>query len=82
MGVQHFLPHCHDLLAQHIQVTRFAQYVVANDFKLLAYLRIAGTEACSRQRLVFPNPSVLLLIFGECGNGADQQAASAFRAQA
>jgi hypothetical protein len=42
MGVQHFLPHCHDLLAQFIQITRFAQYVVADNFKLLTYLCIAG----------------------------------------
>ena len=71
-----------DLFAQHRQVARLANHLLADLFEGLADLAVSGTESGARQSLMFPYPGVLKLVFGKCGDRAHQQAALAIRAQA
>ncbi len=81
VGVEHFFSHRRDFAAQLIEITLLAQHRAADVLEFFSDPGVAGAETGAGQRLMFPHPGVLALVFVECLNRTYQQAAGAIRAQ-
>ena len=68
----HLGAHLQHFLAQFLRVARAAQHLGADLGEGGGGRRVAGDRAGAAQRLVFPGPGVVALIFGKAGHAADQ----------
>ena len=81
VSVPHFSPHLLYFDAHCGGVALLAHDLYANPFELAADTRVAAHRPSPRQRLVFPQPCLAILIIPKCLNTAYQQTGNAVRPQ-
>src|SRR3954454_21661666 len=74
VDVAHLVAHGLDFICQRAQRTRPAQDFSTNVLEAGADASVTRNEACTRKRLMLPNPCLSKLVILKCADVADQQA--------